>query len=386
MTLNLQNCFSHTVPEANKKFIAACLASEGHIEQCKHHLVDPEGKALYTSVAWLGAKEAEHIILLVSGTHGNEGWAGSAIMIDSLKCGLFRDLPPNTAVMMIHLINPWGCAWGRRENEDNCDIFRDLIYYKPELYPDDSKFDKAIYEALTLHSYDNEERRQSDKATKQLLKKYGQIGLTRIIRAGQFRYPNAPCYNGGGISWSFKLYQDLVNRYLKNAKRILCVDIHTAFGEYGDGILIPYYKPDSSDKAKFEFLTQFYGSEKLFVAGFDPGIPSHPRMPYEIATDFVPGLEMIATGLEFGTYEWDDALNLIKYMNYLFVYGDLKTPERPDLVEQYRQLCYPDNDGWREMVISRSREVMQQTLAGMSGWLESLESTVKTKGFRNSCD
>jgi hypothetical protein len=111
-----------------------------------------------------------------------------------------------------------------------------------------------------------------------------------------------------------------------------------------------------------------YGADKLYVGGFDPGIPSHPRMPYEIATDFIPGLEMIATGLEFGTYEWTDGINLIKYMNYLFTKGDPLNPERPDLVEQYNKLCYPDKDDWREMVITRSREVIDQTLEGISNW------------------
>lgn len=358
--------FSRTVFEATSKFASAAKNSCCEMEIFAHPALGPHGDELSTSVSWFGPREAKRVLLIVSGTHGAEGWAGSAIQIDSLQRGMVNCLPDDTALMMIHLINPWGCAWGRRENEDNADLFRDLIYYKPQLYSNDALFDDDIAEALTLKSYDASSRKKSDDSLARIIDKYGEAGLVNIMRAGQFRYPDAPSYNGGGISWSFRLYKKLVDQYLKNARTVFLIDIHTAFGDYGDGILIPYYSPDGPDNAKFKYLKNTYGSDKLYVGGFDPSIPSHPRMPYEIATDFVPGLDMVATGLEFGTYQWDDGIHLVKYMNYLFTEGDPLNPERPDLVDQYNKLCYPDKDDWREMIISRSREALDQTLIALA--------------------
>lgn len=362
--------FSRTVLEATEKFTEACQASSGVVELFEHPLTDPNEKPLHTTIGWLGPRDAQAVLLIVSGTHGNEGWAGSAIQIDALQRGAFGHLPPDTAVMMIHLINPWGCAWGRRENEDNADLFRDLIYYKPELFSDDSLFTDELAEILTLTDYSDDIHEKSMAATRQLLKKISDLELTNIARMGQFRYPKIPYYNGGGISWSFRLYKDLVANYLSQTKRVFCIDIHTAFGEYGDGILIPYYKPEGPDSAKYDYLQQTYGSDKLYVGGFNPSIPSHPRMPYEIACDFVPGLDMIATGLEFGTYgDWptiEESVEVDKYMSYLFNVGDPKNPERPDYVQGYKSRCYPDNDEWRGMVIKRSREVIDQTLVGLA--------------------
>lgn len=367
--LNSTPFFSSSVYEATEKFCQACSASGGVIEKFEHALTDPNDKPLHTTVGWLGPRDAQTVLLIVSGTHGSEGWAGSAIQIDALQRGAFDSLPADTAVMMIHLINPWGCAWGRRENEDNADLFRDLIYYKPELYSDDSQFDKSLAEILALTEYSDEVRETSFAATCRLLETYSEAELTSIARMGQFRYPKLPYYNGGGISWSFKLYRDLTAKYLRQTKRVFCIDIHTGFGEYGDGILIPYYKPEGPDRAKYDYLQQTYGSDKLYVGGFDPNIPSHPRMPYEIASDFVPGLDMIATGLEFGTYDdWDtieESIEVDKYMSYLFNFGDPKNPERPDFVQGYTIRSYPDKDDWREMVINRSRDVIDQTLAGL---------------------
>ncbi len=367
MFIDFQQYFSYSVPEATEKFVASFNSAHGYVEKFGHPLKDPNGIQLCTALGWLGPRDAERVLLIVSGTHGNEGWAGSAVQIDSMQRGLFKKLPQNTAVMMIHLVNPCGCAWGRRENEDNADLFRDLIYYKPDLYSDDTRFTDEIASALTLSDYTDKDLKQSDQLTSKLLSELGDLGFQEVMRAGQFRYPQAPCYNGGGISWSFRLYKELAVRYLKNAKQVFCIDIHTAFGEYGDGILIPYYQPEGQDKVKLDYLRNTYGAEKLHVGGFDPAIPSHPRMPYEIAVDFLPGLDMVATGLEFGTYSWF-GLNLIKYMNYLFTRGDPRNPKRPDLVDQYNKLCYPDKDDWREMVITRSRVVIDQTLVGMEAW------------------
>ena len=362
---SIHQLFSKTVPEASEKFIAACTANDGQYEQFDHPLVGPNNETLSCDIGWVGPRSAKNVLLLVSGTHGNEGWAGSAIQIDALQRGAFKTLAADTAVAMIHLINPWGCAWGRRENEDNCDLFRDLMYYKPELYSDDQLFTDEVRDALTITDWDKEQQ-TSERACKRLVEQHGELGLTNIMRRGQFRYPEAPCYNGGGISWSFRLYQDFVARYLSQAEAVFCMDIHTAFGDYGEGILIPYYQPDGPEQEKFKTLVNLYGEDHIYVGGFDPGIPSHPRMPYEIATDFVPELKMIATGLEFGTYEWTNGLNLIKYMNYLFQFGNVRQPELRDWVTQYTQLCYPDKDDWREQVIIRARQVVEQTVSGVS--------------------
>lgn len=364
----VSNTFSSSVADANEHFAKACEHSGAVVEQFNHPLSDPQGRPLQTSVAWLGPKEAEHVLMIVSGTHGAEGWAGSAIQIDALEQGVFQSLPADTALMMIHLINPWGCAWGRRENEDNADLFRDFIYYKPELRSDDILFDDALAEALTLTCYTDEARSQSETKIEQVISAIGERSFTEITRAGQFRYPQTPCYNGGGISWSYRLYRDLVSQYLNKARRVFCLDLHTAFGDYGDGILIPYYAVGGPDQPKLDALASYYGKDRCHIAGFDSRIPSHPRLPYEIAMDFIPGLEMLSTVLEFGTYDWVDGVNLIKYMNYLFTEGDPLNPECPDLVDQYNKLCYPDKDDWRDMVIARSREVIQQTLAGIESW------------------
>ena len=365
--LKVVGFFSHTVTEATQKFIAACQLAGAEHQAIAHPLRGPNGEAIHTATAWLGPKGASKVALFIAGTHGIEGYAGSGIMVGTLSDGSFGTLPDDTAVMLIHLINPWGCAWGHRHTEDNADQFRDAIYYKPELYCDDSEFTETYRLALTPKSWAGEEKEKSDAALARIIETQGIDELIRIARIGQHKYPDTQCYNGDGNSWSTKLYRALCEQYLLYARQVFCVDFHTGFGEYGEGICIPYYHQDKQGQKKLQRLTDTFGESAIYEAGFDPTIPTHPRAPWETIEDFIPDLEMTCTGLEFGTYTYDmdTVLEINRYMNYLLVSGELACPAKSHLYQQYQALYYPARRDWVEAVYSRGSEVIQLTIAAL---------------------
>lgn len=364
---NAEHYFSNTVSEATQKFVSACQLAGAHYECIEHPLRGPDNQLIHTSVAWLGPKDAAKVALFISGTHGIEGYAGAGIMTGTLSEGTYKELPDNTAVMMIHLINPWGCAWGHRHTEENADLFRDAIYYKPELYCDDSEFDETYRLALTPRSWTGEEKVKSDAALATILQTQGIDELIRIARIGQHKYPDSQCYNGNGNSWSTRLYRSLCDKYLSHAKDVFCVDFHTGFGEYGEGICIPYYHDDEQGQRKLQRLKDAFGEESIFQAGFDPTIPSHPRAPWETVEDFIPGLKMTCTGLEFGTYAYDldTVITINRYINYLHVHGDFANPENRDLFEQYQILYYPRQNDWKEKIYQVGKMACRQVLVGL---------------------
>ena len=53
-----------------------------------------------------------------SGLHGIEGIAGSAIQLFWLQQSIPL-LPKDRAIILVHVLNPYGMAWLRRFNEDN---------------------------------------------------------------------------------------------------------------------------------------------------------------------------------------------------------------------------------------------------------------------------
>eukprot|EP01052_Picozoa_sp_SAG31_P034822 SAG31_NODE_4121_length_3562_cov_5.914525_1_plen_321_part_00 len=69
------------------------------------------------------------LLLHVSGIHGVEGHAGSAIQcrwLDMVAAGA-ATVPSGTTVALIHVMNPYGYKHGRRYNENNVDLNRNLL-------------------------------------------------------------------------------------------------------------------------------------------------------------------------------------------------------------------------------------------------------------------
>ena len=75
-----------------------------------HPLQSPSQEPLSTDVFWLGPRDSSQVVVLISGTHGIEGYTGSAIQrfILSMLCKKELSLPADTALLFIHALNPSG--------------------------------------------------------------------------------------------------------------------------------------------------------------------------------------------------------------------------------------------------------------------------------------
>lgn len=64
-----------------------------------------------------------------SGVHGVEGYAGSAVQNKILD--FFLETPnmikDDVAIVIIHVVNPYGMSWWRRWNENNVDLNRNFL-------------------------------------------------------------------------------------------------------------------------------------------------------------------------------------------------------------------------------------------------------------------
>jgi ABC-type multidrug transport system fused ATPase/permease subunit len=106
-------------------FWPAARAAGTDLSKYAHPLPGPNGPVLATDVALIGPPYATRLFIIISGTHGVNGAFGSACQtawLDQMPV-----LPAGVAILMIHLIKPWGIASGRRLNEDNVDLNRNFI-------------------------------------------------------------------------------------------------------------------------------------------------------------------------------------------------------------------------------------------------------------------
>src|SRR5438128_436045 len=99
--------------------------SGGRLEILPIAAKGPRGEDLSVDVGWFGAAEPDHVLVHSSGIHGVEGFAGSAIqlqIIDALPA-----IAENAALVLVHVLNPYGMAWLRRVNEENVDLNRNCL-------------------------------------------------------------------------------------------------------------------------------------------------------------------------------------------------------------------------------------------------------------------
>ena len=87
--------FSSTYSQAREKFLGAARASNAEIACYENPHLGSEREQLFTDVALLGLESAPSVLVLCSGTHGVEGFCGSAIQTGLLRGGIAERMPPD---------------------------------------------------------------------------------------------------------------------------------------------------------------------------------------------------------------------------------------------------------------------------------------------------
>jgi hypothetical protein len=95
---------AHDYTEARGRFLDAARENDVPVVHHDHPLTGPAGEALATDVAVVGSPDAPNRLLVISGTHGVEGFAGSMCQTAWLAEG--ASIPDDLSVVLIHAINP----------------------------------------------------------------------------------------------------------------------------------------------------------------------------------------------------------------------------------------------------------------------------------------
>ncbi|MGY3361743.1 hypothetical protein ACVWZK_008406 [Bradyrhizobium sp. GM0.4] len=100
----------------------------------------PRGTQLSTDVAWFGDRRARSVAILISATHGVEGYCGSAAQLDWVAERGYDRLKSDEAMLLIHALNPYGFAWDRRVTQEGCDLNRNFVDFA-DTPPDNAAYD-----------------------------------------------------------------------------------------------------------------------------------------------------------------------------------------------------------------------------------------------------
>ena len=86
--------FAASYAEAREKFLASCQREKLIVRSYPHARASgPAGEPLFTDVARAGPADAARVLVMISGTHGVEGFCGSACQVGLLAERALDPLP-----------------------------------------------------------------------------------------------------------------------------------------------------------------------------------------------------------------------------------------------------------------------------------------------------
>lgn len=343
------------------RFLAAVGALGGAVTRYPHPLKGPQGEALSTDVAVIGRTDAPQVMLVVSGTHGVEGYYGSDSQIAWLEALEGSTLPPDVAVVLVHLINPWGTAWLRRVNEDNADLNRNFIDFTGEV-PSNPGY-PALHGIYTCRDLDGPARAAADVQMAQKCAEIGWSGVKRIVEAGQYQFADGIFYGGSQPSWSQQILRQIIGNHLQRARRIISFDLHTGAGAYGHPMLLaiaqrPYPALDEAKRLFGEWLTVIItgagGESDTGVTATATGYLS------QFMLDQLPETELLQLVVECGTYDGSDMHRRVRDDHWLHLYGEPDSEQGRQVKQQLFEGFYPSDPDWRALIALRTRQIFQR--------------------------
>ncbi len=353
--------FSGSYSEARRRFRAAAEAAGATLSAREHPLKGPAGETLATDIARIGPTDASRILGIGSGTHGVEGYCGSGIQTALLSDGFARDLPPDTALVLIHAINPYGFAWDRRVNEDNVDLNRNFLdHSKP--HPQNAGYE-ALFDAINPRDLAPETMAASRARMKAYAAEHGPAAMQHALTAGQYDHPGGVQYGGREPVWSNRTLRAIIGAQMGKAERIAFLDMHSGLGVRGEGEII-CTEPESS--SAFKRMRRWWGDRVRSTVGGGSLSSNVPGSITVCFADELKGREVTAGGLEFGTVPISEVTVALQADNWLHQNGGAKNPQAAAIAKQIRDAFYVDASDWKEAVTAQAHQVCAEALTGLS--------------------
>lgn len=318
----------------------------------------PSGETLGVDIAYFGDSVPAGVLLVSSGIHGVEGFAGSALQLALIN--EFAATRGRAGVLLVHALNPYGFAHLRRANEHNVDLNRNCLQSFPgpanEAY---SAFSALLHPPL-LHAHGD------FFATRLVLRalRYGRTATKQAIAGGQYAFPDGLFYGGDRQQLSIDIFKQILSDTpVAKARLVIHIDVHTGLGPYGDYQLLP----QPLDTTMLRQLRQWFGDRA--VVDSDSSASASYRASgsvRELSTRVLSKARVYALTLEFGTFSLLRVLRALCRENWLHHHGGGDSVFGRKVKAELQQCFCPHETRWRQAVLSRGLGVLQQALRAAS--------------------
>jgi hypothetical protein len=353
-----QHYFSATYPQARATF--QNLAGKAQARLTSHNLpfaLGTAGEPLAMDVAWLGPTAPRGAVIVTSGTHGVEGYAGSGFQCSFLARRAPALLQHGVAIVLVHAINPFGFSHVCRVNEQNIDLNRNFINFsRPPASPGYDRLHGAIVPA----DWTGAARARADRFIGDAWDTLGERAFQQAVCLGQYTHPDGLFYGGTAPSWSNTAWRAYLASLPSSIELLAHIDVHTGLGPFGYGELV-YSLPMNAPA--LTLASQWYGDLDLRAAGSagSSATPIGGTMNHAIIEADIDA-ETTSISLEFGTVEFRRMFAALRADNWLRARAPAGVSYEAEIREELLSCFYPSDIAWQEAVVERCDQVLTRTV------------------------
>lgn len=333
-----------------RSFELAAYRDEGQTGQAAP--AGPSGEPLFVDAALLGPADARHLVIASCGLHGVEGYYGAGVIhhwMGLLAAGPVS-LPPDTRVVLLHALNPWGFAWNARFNEDNVDPNRNFLLPGEEFRgapPQYAELDRLLNPPYLPSRFEPVRWKLALAVLR-----HGMASLKQAVAGGQYEYPRGLFFGGHGPIATQRLLAQHLPELAAGAERIIHLDLHSGLGRLGTYMLIVEDHLSDADRAA---VSAAFGADKLRE-------PTYANKDYQVRGDIGrwcghvirsqhPGADYLGMCVEFGTYPPLNVLIGLREENLTRQHLPVDHPRRRQARERLRELFCPASPKWQQWSI-----------------------------------
>ena len=355
------SAFSDSYAEARSRFSDAARRAGAKSTSYEHPAErGPGGERLFFDVSVLGPGDASRIFVIGSGTHGIEGYPGSAAQRAWLR-GRPR-LPKDTAVVFFHAQNPWGFAHKTRTTEENVDLNRNFIDFSRPLPPNPGYLE--LHPQIVIERWDDAAIEGAFARLDAFRQRVGEKAFSDAFNGGQYSHPDGVFYGGTRPQWANSAFRAAVETHLGRARSVAFLDLHTGIGPWCGHVYLCFHPEGSPAR---ERARAWWGERAVNLEGVThKKLATYSGTIIDAFTEMLPQAEVTAIVVEFGTLPRREMQRASLAQRWMRFEGPRDPVLAAKVRREYEAAFYPAEPEWRKAVLEQSREFINRGVAGIA--------------------
>ena len=345
-----------------------------------------DGKDLSVDILTIPAEgTAENVLVISSGVHGAEGAPGSAMQELFLKEYLPNLNRKNSAVVLVHAVNPWGFAHNHRYTENNVDLNRNSVKDPKTFKSYPNKLYEGVKGLMTAKKppawYGLSQARMGLGLVGRLFTSgFDRSAVTQAVAGGQNIDPRGVNYASTQHEPQIPAIRDVLKEKIGSAKNVVHYDIHTGLGARGHLHMIDNSDPKSVE-ASARYITPLTEDKTDTIwhnTSSDPGFYDVSLGDFTNVSEVAasPSANVMTYTAEVGTLgkgllqQIDSATRYHERNSLEFFTDELSEKKQQAILDRCTEMYNPTDDSWRDQMTGNFRKLFGHTVESFNDGLD----------------